>query len=172
MMAAMTRAFSFMYELCARAVVVLPCMVVLACVGCATQSYWASEVDPPGLVLPASTLLEVRVVAQEHEDRSHAVNIQSRILYAFGADGSAPDTPEWTLDVTLLPILPGGAWGEEAVCQLEVALSRAGGNQTWRFNVNGYSGSTWVHDRIPTAVEQAIRGLDARLRELMRGSDD
>lgn len=164
-----------LHDLFARArsgIRMLPFVMVLACVGCATQSYRVSEVDPPGLLLPANTPLQVRVIAQEHDDRSHAVNIQSRIVYAFSGDGSAPDTPRWTLDVTLLPIMPGGAWGEEAECHLEVTLSKAGDNPTWRFKVTGYSGSTWVHDRIPTAVEQAIRGLDARLRELMRGSDD
>lgn len=137
------------------------CAMVFALIatGCAAGRS-SSDVTPPGLRLSPDQAFEVRVTAEHEEHQEYTGELRALIaaeLVAAGF-GHAPDGMELHAHVTW--IAPGGAWGEEADCRMDITLK---GDTTWRFSVIGGSGSEMARDRIPAALRQAARVVVERL---------
>ncbi|MBX3474873.1 MAG: hypothetical protein KF754_10860 [Planctomycetes bacterium] len=137
------------------------CLVWFALItsGCAAGRS-STDVSPPGLRLPSDQAFEVRVTAEHEEQKKYTAELRALIaaeLVAAGF-GHAPHGMELHAHVTC--IAPGGAWGEEADCRMDIALK---GDNTWRFSVIGGSGSEMARDRIPAALREAARAVVERL---------
>lgn len=135
------------------------CLLFLLTCGCAA-SRSSTDITPPGLRLSPDQAFEVRVTAEHAEHEEYTGELRALIaaeLVAAGF-GHAPDGMELHANVTW--IAPGGAWGEEADCRMDITLK---GETTWRFSVIGGSGSEMARDRIPAALRQAARVVVERL---------
>lgn len=144
-------------------------LLLLTLAGCASQRPWASEIEPPGLVIGRNETVHVRS-AFEPENERYALQIQSFVagdLDARGIRNAAEDEADLDILLELTSVASGGAWGEEADCRLTVHIRRRGGGTTWRFHAVGYSGSTWVHDRIPNAISNAGTAVTQKLASLI-----
>lgn len=144
-------------------------LLLLLLAGCASQRPWAGEIEPPGLVIGRNETVHVRS-AFEPENERYALQIQSFVagdLDARGIRNAAEDAADLNILLELTSVAPGGAWGEEADCRITVHIRRRGGGTTWRFHAVGYSGSTWVHDRIPNAISNAGTAVTQKLASLI-----
>lgn len=133
-------------------------MLLLA--GCAAQSNRVTVIEPPGLRVAADATFTVSVIPADPDDpgdfaEDYAADLQTRILYELTGAGFRTGRGDYALTAAITWIAPGGAWGEEAECHLDVTLQQ--GDQKWTFQVVGYSGSTWGRDRIPNALNQAAQ---------------
>lgn len=144
-------------------------LLLLLLAGCASQRPWASEVEPPGLVIGRNETVHVRS-SFEPENERYALQVQSFVagdLDARGIRNAAEHEADLDILLEITSVAPGGAWGEEADCRITVHIRRRGGGTTWRFHAVGYSGSTWVHDRIPNAVSNAGTAVTQKLASLI-----
>lgn len=135
-------------------------MLLLA--GCAAQSNRVTVIEPSGLRVAADATFTVSVIPADPDDpgdfaEDYASDLQTRILYELTGAGFRTGRGGYKLTAAITWIAPGGAWGEEAECHLDVTLQQ--GDRKWTFQVIGYSGSTWGRDRIPNALNQAARAV-------------
>lgn len=137
------------------------CIILFALIACGcAASRSSSDITPPGLRLAPDQAFEVRVTAEHEEHNRYTGELRALIaaeLVAAGF-GHAPEGMELHAHVTW--IAPGGAWGEEADCRMDITLK---GDTSWRFSVIGGSGSEMARDRIPAALRQAARVVVERL---------
>jgi len=139
----------------------LLCFAVGLLAGCASPGTRTGEIKPAGFTIAAGQAISVRVVAADPDDsedfaEDYAADLKSRIVTELLFAGfNSGESLELVAAITW--IAPGGAWGEEAECHLDVTLTR--GDGVWRFSVIGYSGSTWGRDRIPNALAQAAKAV-------------
>jgi hypothetical protein len=142
--------------------------ILLLLAGCATQSNRTTVIEPAGLRMAADATFTVSVIPADPDDpgdfaEDYAADLQTSILHELTGSGFQTGRGDFTLVAAITWIAPGGAWGEEAECHLDVTLQR--GKETWKFQVVGYSGSTWGRDRIPNALAQAARAVAKTLAD-------
>lgn len=135
--------------------------------GCAARSHWAGELDPATALPAPGSPISVRVSAATASAETHVADF-SRLLMeelrvaGFPVVGSP--SPAAELDLSITHVAPGGAWGEEAECHVEVRVTLQPGGNAGSFKAIGYSGSTWAHDRIPNALAEAAKAVAGRLK--------
>lgn len=107
----------------------------------------------------------VHVVAATGEFQPFASELEERIrgeLRQYRCALAGPDGPGLEILVTITHIAPGASWGETAECHVDVAWT-AGGILAVGFKAIGSSDSTWVRDRIPTALATAAAAVANRI---------
>jgi hypothetical protein len=144
----------------------LPLLLAATLAGCASSGTWSGEIEPAGFVAIAGESFEVTVGPAEPEDRGdfagdYAAALSDQIESRLRGAGFRTGGGGTRLEVRITWIAPGGAWGEEAECHLDISILRETGK--WSFKVIGYSGSTWGRDRIPTALAQAAAAVVAQI---------
>lgn len=140
----------------------------LLATGCASRSFDAGEIEPAGLRVDRAVGVSLRVYADDRDRREYADELAPLVRAEFDRIGLEAPGDALHVDVCVSWIAPGGAWGEEAECHLQVTIRRAGSDGQWRFSVIGYSGSTWGRDRIPTALREAARGVGTRMADILK----
>lgn len=134
-------------------------LLALLAGGCASGRR-STDITPAGLRLAPHQAFDVRVTAKHAEHEEYTGELRALIAAELVAAGfrHAPDGMELHAHITYFA--PGGAWGEEADCRMDITLK---GDTTWRFSVVGGSGSQMARDRIPLALGQAARAVAERI---------
>jgi len=142
------------------------CLLLAA--GCAAKSRWTGDIEPPGLKAALREPFRIRVIAATPALQRYAPDLERQIrdeLRLLNCSLAGPEGPGLEIEAKITDVAPGGAWGEEAECRLEVTWRPEGPGAAGGFRAIGYSGGTWGQDRIPTAVTQAALAVAARLAE-------
>ncbi len=115
---------------------------------CAAPSVDVQIVDPIAADVQRGGSLDVAVRTSAAGASEFTAELQARIrrsLREHSLLSNDPSRPHLRLDVEILHLAPGGAWGEEAECSIEVRVEDAASRRSvGRFKVLGTSGSTWI----------------------------
>lgn len=127
--------------------------------GCAS-SRRSTDITPAGLRLAPDQAFDIRVTAKHPEHEEYAAELRALIAAELVAAGFSHSPDGMDLHAHITYFAPGGAWGEEADCRMDITLK---GETTWRFSVVGGSGSQMARDRIPLALRQAAQAVAERI---------